>query len=334
MNYQSKSLLTWLDYSPKDFSYFLDLAARLKKEKRDGVSHRIHEGKQIALLFQKDSTRTRCAFEVAAHDLGMSATYIGPSGSQMGVKESIMDTARVLGRMYQGIEFRGYRHEDVDLLARHSGVPVWNGLTDKFHPTQVLADFLTIQEAFNHLKGITLAYVGDAHNNVANSLMVGCAKMGLHFRAVAPKELWPEEVLVETCRKVALGTKATIELTSDIDQGVKNADVIYTDVWVSMGEPKETWAKRIEQLSPYQVNRTLMEKAGKKAIFLHCLPAFHGMDTEIGRQIAFDFGHQYPMLSHGEVEVTNEVFESKQSRVFDQAENRLHTIKAIMMATL
>jgi ornithine carbamoyltransferase len=334
MNYQGKSLLTWLDYTPEDFKYFLDLSARLKTEKRQGIKSHVHEGKQIALLFQKDSTRTRCAFETAAHDLGMNATYIGPSGSQMGVKESIMDTARVLGRMYQGIEFRGYRHEDAELLARHSGVPVWNGLTDKFHPTQVLADFLTIHETFGHLEGITLAYVGDARNNVANSLMVGCAKMGLHFRAVAPRELWPEETLVATCRRMAQETQATIELTADIDQGVKNAAVIYTDVWVSMGEPKETWAQRIALLSKYQVNREMMDKADKNAIFLHCLPAFHGLDTEIGRQISVEFGGQYPTLSHGEVEVTHEVFESIQSRVFEQAENRMHTIKAIMMATL
>jgi len=334
MKYQGKSLLTWLDYSSEDFAYFLQLSDRLKKEKQNGIIHRKHGGKQIVLLFQKDSTRTRCAFEVAAHDLGMNVTYIGSSGSQMGVKESIMDTARVLGRMYQGIEFRGYRHEDVELLAKYSGVPVWNGLTDQFHPTQVLADFLTIYEAHGRLQGITLTYVGDARNNVANSLMVGSAKMGLNFRALAPKELWPDAKLTETCRDIAKSTGATISLFEDIDAGVKDADVIYTDVWVSMGEPKETWAKRIELLHKYQVNRAMMEKAGKQAIFLHCLPAFHGLDTDIGHQIAAQFGNDYQAVSQGEMEVTNEVFESPASRVFIQAENRMHTIKAIMMATL
>ncbi|MDD3207555.1 MAG: ornithine carbamoyltransferase [Bacilli bacterium] len=334
MPYNGRSLLTWLDYSSEDFAYFLQLSQQLKKEKQQGITHQHHVGKQIVLLFQKDSTRTRSAFEVAAHDLGMNVTYVGSSGSQMGVKESIKDTARVLGRMYQGIEFRGYFHSDAELLAKYSGVPVWNGLTDEFHPTQVLADLLTIYESFGHLSGITLAYVGDARNNVANSLMVGCAKAGLNYRAVAPKELWPDDTLLKTCREVAKLTGARIELFDDVDQGVRDADAIYTDVWVSMGEPKEVWAKRIALLYNYQVNAELMKKASKNAIFLHCLPAFHGLDTEVGRQIATDFGKDYPRLRQGELEVTNEVFESKQSRVFDQAENRMHTIKAIMMATL
>jgi ornithine carbamoyltransferase len=334
MKYQGKSLLTWLDYSSEDFAYFLQLSDRLKKEKQQGIAHRKHEGKQIVLLFQKDSTRTRCAFEVAAKDLGMNVTYIGSSGSQMGVKESIKDTARVLGRMYQGIEFRGYRHQDVELLSEYSGVPVWNGLTDQFHPTQVLADVLTIYEAHGRLQGITLTYVGDARNNVANSLMVGAAKMGLHFRALAPKQLWPDAELTAKCREVAKSSGATIEFFENIDQGIKGADVIYTDVWVSMGEPKETWAKRIELLHDYQVNASMMKKAGPQAIFLHCLPAFHGLDTEVGAQIGVQFGSSYPNVKSGEMEVTNEVFESAASRVFDQAENRMHTIKAIMMATL
>jgi len=334
MNYHDKSLLTWLDYTEKDFSYFLDLSAKLKDEKRKGIPHRKLEGKNIALLFQKDSTRTRSAFEVAAFDLGMNVTYIGSSGSQMGIKESIKDTARVLGRMYDGIEFRGYRHEDAKLLAEHAGVPVWNGLTDKFHPTQVLADFLTIREHFGKLKGIKLVYAGDAHNNVANSLLVGSALMGLHFVALAPHDLWPDGELTETCRAIAKKSGATIEYMEDHDKGLSDADVIYTDVWVSMGEPKDIWAKRIELLHKYQVNQAMMEKAGKKAIFLHCLPSFHGLDTDIGRQVAEQFGKQYPMLAHGELEVSDEVFESTRSLVFDQAENRMHTIKAIMLATL
>ena len=334
MKYSGRSLLTWLDFTSEDFAYFLQLSDRLKKEKQQGVLHRKHEGKQIVLLFQKDSTRTRCAFEVAAHDLGMNVTYIGSSGSQMGVKESIMDTARVLGRMYQGIEFRGYAHKDVELLAKHAGVPVWNGLTDLYHPTQVLADFLTIYEAHGRLQGITLTYVGDARNNVANSLMIGAAKMGLHFRALAPQELWPDQQLVARCQEIAKTSGGTITLESDIDKGVTGSDVIYTDVWVSMGEPKETWANRIALLHRYQVNEEMMKKASKNAIFLHCLPAFHGLDTEIGVQIANQFGTEFPVVKHGEMEVTNAVFESSQSRVFDQAENRMHTIKAIMMATL
>lgn len=334
MKYSGRSLLTWLDFTSEDFAYFLQLSDRLKKEKQQGVLHRKHEGKQIVLLFQKDSTRTRCAFEVAAHDLGMNVTYIGSSGSQMGVKESIMDTARVLGRMYQGIEFRGYAHKDVELLAEHAGVPVWNGLTDLYHPTQVLADFLTIYEAHGRLQGITLTYVGDARNNVANSLMIGAAKMGLHFRALAPQELWPDQQLVARCQEIAKTSGGTITLESDIDKGVTGSDVIYTDVWVSMGEPKETWANRIALLHRYQVNEEMMKKASKNAIFLHCLPAFHGLDTEIGFQIANQFGTEFAAVKHGEMEVTNAVFESSQSRVFDQAENRMHTIKAIMMATL
>jgi len=334
MNLKGKSVLTWLDYSQNDFQGCLDLASKLKREKQQGVPHRRLEGKQVVLLFQKDSTRTRCAFEVAANDLGMPATYIGSSGSQMGTKESIRDTARVLGRMYQGIEFRGYHHCDVIELSKFANVPVWNGLTDKYHPTQVLADFLTIRERLGHLTGVKLVFVGDSHNNVCNSLMIGASIMGLHFTAVAPKSLWPDMELVKECEKRAQDSGATLMFTENISEGVAGAEVIYTDVWVSMGEPKEIWAKRISLLHKYQVNKQMMEKAGKNAIFLHCLPSFHGLDTEVGRQIAAEYGAEYPHLASGELEVTNEVFESHQSFVFDQAENRLHTIKAIMLATM
>ncbi len=334
MDMTGKSLLTWLDFSSEQFEATLKLALQLKQEKKRGIAHRLLEGKQIVLLFQKDSTRTRCAFEVAAHDLGMGVTYIGSSGSQMGAKESIKDTARVLGRMYDGIEFRGYKHEDALMLAQHAGVPVWNGLTDKYHPTQVLADFLTIYEHFGVLKGKTIAYFGDARNNVANSLMVGAAKMGLHYRAVAPKQLWPDAELVATCNQIAALTGGTITLLEDPNRGARNADILYTDVWVSMGEAKALWETRIALLHRYQITAELMKKAGKNAIFLHCLPAFHGLDTDVGADVAHNFKDAFPSLAGGEVEVTNEVFESPQSLVFTQAENRLHTIKAIMLATL
>lgn len=334
MNFKGRHLITLLDYSPEEIQYLIDLSLRLKKEKKEGKAHKHLKDKNVVLLFQKDSTRTRCAFEVGAFDLGMGATYIGPSGSQMGKKESIKDTARVLGGMYDGIEFRGYLHSDVEILAKYAGVPVWNGLTDQFHPTQILADLLTIQEQFGHLKGITLAYFGDARNNMGNSLMIGCAKMGMHFRAVAPKTLWPKEELIERCKHIAKQTGATLTFTEDPMKGSHEADVIYTDVWVSMGEPKEVWMSRIDQLHIYQVDSKVMSNANKNAIFMHCLPAFHGMDTEIGTEIAKEFGIKYPRVSQGELEVTDEVIESKQSVVFQEAENRMHTIKAVMLATL
>jgi ornithine carbamoyltransferase len=334
MNLKGRNFVTLLDYTPEEINYLIDLAHRLKKDKQAGKPHRYLEGKNIVLLFQKDSTRTRCAFEVGALDLGMGVTYLGPSGSQMGKKESVKDTARVLGRMYDGIEFRGYLHTDVEQLAAHAGVPVWNGLTDMYHPTQILADFLTIKEEFDTLKGIKFTYIGDARNNMGNSLMIGSAKLGLHFTAVAPKELWPEQSLIDHCKEIAKETGATIHLTEDKFEGTKGVDVIYTDVWVSMGEPKDVWHSRIKQLSDYQVDKVLMNNANNHAIFMHCLPAFHGLDTEVGLQIAREFENDYPRVKNGEMEVTNEVIESSQSRVFIEAENRMHTIKAVMLATL
>lgn len=334
MNLQNRNFITLLDFTPEEIQYLLTLSATLKKEKYDGTSHKLLPDKNVVLLFQKDSTRTRCAFEVGALDLGMGVTYLGPNGSQMNKKESVKDTARVLGRMYDGIEFRGYKQEHVDLLGEHAGVPVWNGLTDQYHPTQILADFLTIQEHFNHLKGIKFAYVGDCRNNMGNSLMIGAAKMGLEFTGVAPKSLWPEQELIDQCLDISKETGATIRFTEDKMNGTKDVDVIYTDVWVSMGEPKEVWNERIEQLSPYQVDMKTLKNASDKAIFMHCLPAFHGKDTDVGRQIATDFGQQYPTVAQGEMEVTDEVLESPQSVVFQEAENRMHTIKAVMLATL
>lgn len=334
MNFKGRSLITLLDYTPEEIQHFIHVARRLKKEKAEGIPHKVLTDKNVVLLFQKDSTRTRCAFEVGAMDLGMGVTYIGPTGSQMGKKESVKDTARVLGRMYDGIEFRGYLQSDVEMLAAHSGVPVWNGLTDLYHPTQILADFLTIEENFGHLKGIKFTYFGDARNNMGNSLMIGCAKMGMHFTAAAPKHLWPNEALIKTCQAIADQTGATLAFTEDPEAGAKDADVLYTDVWVSMGEPKEVWEKRIEMLHPYQVNATLLKLAKKQAIFMHCLPAFHGKDTEIGAEIATNFGQKYPSVSEGSLEVTDEVIESKQSVVFAEAENRMHTIKAVMLLTL
>ena len=321
------SFLKLLDLTPAQIAGLLDLAADLKAKKKTGIPHRLCEGKNIVLLFEKDSTRTRCAFEVAGHDLGMGVTYLGPTGSQMGKKESIADTARVLGRMYDGIEYRGYGQTIVEELAKYAGVPVWNGLTNEFHPTQILADFLTIREHFGSLKGKKLVFMGDARYNMGNSLMVGCAKMGMHFVACAPEAYFPAPGLIAECQAIAAETGATLQFITDPMEATRNADVIYTDVWVSMGEPDSVWAERIEALKPYQVNTAMMENAGKQCRFMHCLPAFHDLNTVIGKQIHEKFGLTA-------MEVTDEVFESEQSIVFDEAENRLHTIKAVMAATL
>ena len=318
-----KHFLKLLDYTPAEIQHFLDVAASLKTQKKAGVPHDILRGKNVALIFEKTSTRTRCAFEVAASDLGMGCTYLDPTGSQIGKKESIADTARVLGRMYDGIEYRGFGQEIVDELAKYAGVPVFNGLTNEFHPTQILADFLTIQEHLGKLEGVKLVYMGDARYNMGNSLMVGCAKMGMHFVACAPEAYFPNAELVETCQAIAAETGAVLEFISDPAKAVENADVIYTDVWVSMGEPDEVWTSRIADLSPYQVNAKLMAQARETAVFMHCLPAFHDLNTKIGQQMGEKFGIK-------EMEVTDEVFESKQSIVFDEAENRMHTIKAVM----
>jgi len=324
---KNRSFLTLLDYTPAEINYLLDLSAQVKREKKSGKEPRRLEGKNVVLIFEKDSTRTRAAFEVAAYDLGMHVTYLGPTGSQMGKKESSKDTARVLGRMYDGIEYRGFKQETVEILAQYSGVPVWNGLTDSDHPTQILADFLTIREHKGHLPGIKFAYMGDARNNMGNSLMIGSAKMGIDFRAVAPKALWPEESLVKTCETIAKTTGAKITLTESVEAGLADVDAVYTDVWVSMGEPDAVWAERIKQLLPYEVNEKAMAFAKKDALFLHCLPSFHNIETVVGKSIYEKFG------LNG-LEVTEAVFESKQSVVFDEAENRLHTIKAVMLATL
>ncbi len=327
MNLYKRNLLTLLDYTPEEIDYLLQLSKDFKNKKHQGIQTKCLEGKNICLLFEKDSTRTRCAFEVAAYDLGMHATYLGPSGSQMGKKESIKDTARVLGRMFDGIEYRGFKQETVEELAQYSGVPVWNGLTEKYHPTQILADLLTIQEHKGHLKGIKMAYLGDARYNMGNSLMIGASKMGIDFRAVGPKELWPNEQLVKQCLACCEESGAKITLTEDINEGVKDCDVVVTDVWVSMGEPDSVWEERIKMLQPYQVNSKLMSKAKKDAIFLHCLPSFHNLETKVGKEVYEKFG------LNG-LEVTEEVFEGKQSVVFDEAENRLHTIKAVIYATM
>ena len=324
---KGKHFLKLLDFTPAEITQLLDLSAELKQKKKTGVPHRLCEGKSIALIFEKDSTRTRCAFEVAAADLGMHPVYLGPTGSQIGKKESIADTARVLGRMFDGIEYRGFGQEIVENLAKYAGVPVWNGLTNEFHPTQILADFLTIREHFGTLDGKKLVYMGDARYNMGNSLMVGCAKMGMHFVACAPKAYFPNDELVSTCREIAKETGAVIELIEDPMIAVKGADVIYTDVWVSMGEPAEVWKERIEALTPYRVTKALMDAAGEQCRFMHCLPAFHDLNTTTGRQIWEQFGIDC-------MEVTDEVFESSQSIVFDEAENRMHTIKAVMAATL
>ena len=323
----NKHFLKLLDFTPAEIEYLIDLAADLKAKKKAGIPHRLCEGKSIALIFEKTSTRTRCAFEVAAADLGMHPTYLDPTGSQLGKKESIADTARVLGRMYDGIEYRGYGQEIVETLAAYAGVPVWNGLTNEFHPTQILADFLTIREHFGSLKGRKFVYMGDARYNMGNSLMVGCAKMGMHFVACAPEKYFPNAELIAQCQAIAAETGAVLEFNSDVASAVKGADVIYTDVWVSMGEPDEVWKERIEDLLPYQVNKTAMDMAGPQCRFMHCLPAFHDLNTTIGKQIHEKFGLTA-------MEVTDEVFESEQSIVFDEAENRMHTIKAVMAATL
>ena len=327
MNLHGRDFLTLLDYTPEEIEGLLDLAADFKAKKKAGVPHKIHEGKNIALIFEKTSTRTRCSFEVAGHDLGMGVTYLDPSGSQIGKKESIADTARVLSRMFDGIEYRGFGQEIVEELAKYASVPVWNGLTNEFHPTQILADFLTIRERFGHLRGIKLVYLGDARYNMADSLMVGCAKMGMHFVAAAPEKYFPAPALVEKCRAVAAESGAILEFETDPFKAVENADVLYTDVWVSMGEPMAVWEERIRDLSAYQVNAALMDAASPQAIFLHCLPAFHDLKTGIGREMGERFGRT-------EMEVTDEVFESDRSLVFDEAENRMHTIKAVMAATL
>lgn len=327
MNLKGRSFLKLLDFTTEEIEYLLNLAADLKQRKKQGILTDRFQGKNVALIFEKTSTRTRCSFETAAHDLGMGATYLDPSGSQIGRKESIKDTARVLGRMYDGIEYRGFEQEIVEELAKYAGVPVWNGLTNEFHPTQMLADLLTIREHFGSLEGIQLVYMGDARYNMGNSLMVACAKMGIQFTACAPEKYFPAEGLVNKSREIAAQTGATVTLTEDVCSAVKNADVIYTDVWVSMGEPEEVWEERIRELMPYQVNQRVMELAGDNAVFMHCLPAFHNLDTKIGRQM----GERFAIT---EMEVTEEVFESPRSIVFDEAENRMHTIKAVMAATL
>ena len=324
---KGRNFLTLLDFTPEEIQYLLDLSADFKAKKKAGIPHRLHEGKNIVILFAKDSTRTRCAFEVAGHDLGMGVTYLGPSGSQMSKKESIADTARVLGRMFDGIEYRGFEQAIVEDLAKYSGVRVWNGLTHEYHPTQILADFLTIREHFGALKGKKLVYMGDAGYNMGDSLMIGCAKMGMHFVACAPKEYYPNEALIEKCQQIAAETGAKLEFLTDPMEATKGADVIYTDVWVSMGEPEEVWNYRIKDLLPYRVTKELMDNAGPQCRFMHCLPAFHDLKTEVGKTICEKFGLDC-------MEVTDEVFESEQSIVFDEAENRMHTIKAVMAATL
>ena len=327
MNLQGRNFLKLLDYTKEEIRYLLDLSKDFKENKKNNIPHRYLDGKNIVLLFEKTSTRTRCAFEVAGYDLGMGVTYLEPGSSQMGKKESIEDTARVLGRMYDGIEYRGFDQAIVETLGKYAGVPVWNGLTNEFHPTQMLADLLTIEENFGHLEGINFVFMGDARNNVGNSLMVASAKIGMNFTCCAPKELWPNEDLINTCQEIAKETGSKLTFTEDASEGTKNVDVIYTDVWVSMGEPDEVWAERIKLLKPYQVTKQVLENANPNAIFLHCLPSFHDLKTKIGQDIYQKFGLT-------EMEVTNEVFESNQSKVFDQAENRMHTIKAIMYATM
>ena len=327
MNLKNQHFLKLLDFTPAQIQGLLDLAADLKAKKKAGVPHRLCEGKSIALVFEKTSTRTRCAFEVAAADLGMHPVYLDPKSSQIGKKESIADTARVLGRMFDGIEYRGFGQEIVETLAKYAGVPVWNGLTNEFHPTQILADFLTIREHFGSLQGKKLVYMGDARYNMGNSLMVGCAKMGMHFVACAPEKYFPNQELIATCREIAAGTGATLEFITDPMAAVRGADVIYTDVWVSMGEPDEVWAERIADLTPYRVTKALMDAAGSQCRFMHCLPAFHDLNTATGKEVFEKFGIDC-------MEVTDEVFESDASIVFDEAENRMHTIKAVMAATL
>lgn len=327
MNFKGKSFLKLLDFTPEEINYLIDLAAKLKAEKKSGIKHRLCEGKNIALIFEKTSTRTRCSFEVAAYDLGMGVTYLDPTGSQIGKKESIADTARVLGGIYDAIEYRGFGQTTVEALAEYSGVPVYNGLTDEFHPTQILADFLTIKEHFGYLEGINFVYMGDARFNMGNSLMVGCAKMGLNFTACAPEKYFPDKALIAECQEIAKETGATLSFETDPKKAVKNADVIYTDVWVSMGEPTEVWKERIDELLKYQVNDELMANAKDTTVFMHCLPAFHNLDTTVGIEVGEKFGLDA-------LEVTDSVFESEKSIVFKEAENRMHTIKAVIAATL
>ena len=327
INLKGRDFLKLLDFTSEEIEYLINLAGELKAKKKAGISHRVHEGKNIALIFEKTSTRTRCAFEVAGHDLGMNVTYLDPSGSQIGKKESIADTARVLAGMFDGIEYRGYGQEIVEELAKYSKVPVWNGLTNEFHPTQILADFLTIKEKFGTLKGLNLVYMGDARYNMGNSLMVGCAKLGVNFTACAPKKYFPNSELIDTCKEIAKTTGASLNFISNVKEATKNADIIYTDVWVSMGEPIEVWEERINELSPYQVNSEVMNNAKSTAIFMHCLPAYHDLKTTIGKEMGEKFNRTA-------MEVTDEVFESEKSVVFDEAENRMHTIKAVMYATL
>ena len=327
MNLKGRNFLKLLDYTPEEIEYLLDLAAELKYKKKNGILHDDFKGKNIALIFEKTSTRTRCSFEVAAHDLGLGSTYLDPSGSQIGKKESIADTARVLGSMFDGIEYRGYGQEIVEELAKYAGVPVWNGLTNEFHPTQILADFLTIKEHFGKLKGINFVYMGDARYNMGNSLMVGCAKMGLNFTACAPEKYFPDKALIDECQKIASESGAALRFITDPMEATKNADVIYTDVWVSMGEPDEVWKERIDDLAPYQVNKALMDNASDECVFMHCLPAYHDMKTTVGKTVGEKFGRT-------EMEVTDEVFESEKSIVFKEAENRMHTIKGVIAATI
>lgn len=327
MNLKGRDFLKLLDFTSEEIEYLINLAAELKEKKKNGQPHKLCKGKNVALIFEKTSTRTRCSFEVAARDLGMGATYLDPSGSQIGKKESIADTARVLSGMFDGIEYRGFGQSIVEELAAYASVPVWNGLTNEFHPTQILADFLTIKEQFGRLKGINFVYMGDARYNMGNSLMVGCAKMGLNFTACAPAKYFPDKALIAECEKIAAETGATLRFTESTDEAVRGANVIYTDVWVSMGEPVEVWEERIAELSPYQVNSELMAKAAPDAVFMHCLPAYHDLKTAVGREMGEKFGREA-------MEVTDDVFESAQSVVFREAENRMHTIKAVMAATL
>lgn len=328
MDLKGRNFLKLLDFTPEEILYLVDLAAELKNKKKKGIlTQDMHRGKNVALIFEKTSTRTRCSFEVAAHDLGMGTTYLDPASSQIGKKESIADTARVLGSMFEGIEYRGFEQEIVEELAKYAGVPVWNGLTNEFHPTQMLADILTIKEKLGRVKGVKMTYMGDARYNMGNSLMVVCAKLGMHFTACTTAKYFPDETLVKQCREIAQTNGGTIILTEDVTEGTRGADVIYTDVWVSMGEPAEVWEERIKELLPYQVNASVMANAGENAIFMHCLPAFHDLKTKIGKEMEERFGI-------AEMEVTDEVFESSQSVVFDEAENRMHTIKAVMAATL
>lgn len=331
INFQGKSLLGLAEYSPEEISYLIDLGQQFKNLKNTRTPHRYLEGKNIVLLFEKTSTRTRCSFEVAAMDLGMGVTYLDPGSSQMGKKESIEDTAKVLGRFYDGIEYRGFDQSNVEALAKYSGVPVWNGLTDDFHPTQMLADMLTIKENFGYLKGLNFVFMGDCRNNVSNSLMIVCAKLGLNYTGCGPKELWPKEELIEKAKEFAKLHNSKVEFTENVEEGVKGAHAIYTDIWVSMGEPDEVWQERIELLHPYKVTQEVIDKADEEVIFLHCLPSFHDLNTTIGKEVHEKFGDKYDLNG---MEVNDEVFLGKHSRVFDEAENRMHTIKACIFASL